>query len=468
MPRAHSRLLLAFLATGVLLVAILAGIVIPLRIPERDLIRETVIKRYAAVLYPEALQQLAESDSALEGSSAEPEDLLFPVLKTEEQEGLGMLGVVVYDSEGDVVQSVPPSMLLPELAPGDYPRLLGGEQISRYDPSFPLDRYFAAGSGKEPVLEVLLPLHGRDPTRKLGFVQYFISGTSVANNHSLAGDLAAVDRQIGRQTSAILAVGTVLIGVVVGGAYLVLLRQQRLIDERTDGLVHANFELTLAAKASALGQITSHLIHGLQGSVAGLRAAMADGASADWRSAASYTERLQAMIQDTVELLGDTEANVSYRLTGEELVESIRRRNRAAAADRGVALAVLGGCASGLDSHRGSLLCLIAANLVQNAISATPPGRKVEVSLHQIRESLNLTVSDEGTGISEGIRARLFEPGCTGRPGGTGLGLAISRLLARQIGASLTLVETGASGTTFCLALPLEAQLNDSSKSTGQ
>src|ERR1035441_46257 len=88
MLRHHPRLALAFLAAGVLLVAILAGIVIPLRVHERDLIRDAIIKRYAAVLYPEALQQLAESEAALGSLSAEPAELLFPVLKTKEQEGL--------------------------------------------------------------------------------------------------------------------------------------------------------------------------------------------------------------------------------------------------------------------------------------------------------------------------------------------------------------------------------------------
>jgi signal transduction histidine kinase len=143
-------------------------------------------------------------------------------------------------------------------------------------------------------------------------------------------------------------------------------------------------------------------------------------------------------------------------LNGDELVESIRRRTCASAADRNVALNFVRDARTELDSHRGSLLCLIATNLVQNAVAATPPGRKVEVALRQTADSLNLIVSDEGSGIPEEIRARLFEPGCTTRPGGTGLGLAISHLLARQIGASLRLVETGPSGTTFSLTLPLQ------------
>ncbi|MGD1030408.1 MAG: hypothetical protein ABSA05_04645 [Opitutaceae bacterium] len=143
MLRHHPRLALAFLAAGVLLVSILAGIVVPLGANERDLTRETVIKRYAAVLYPEALQQLAESEASLGSSAVEPAELLYPVLKTKEQADLGLVGVVVYDSEGNVVEEVPTSIILPDLPPEDYARLLGGEQISRYDPAFPLSRYFA-------------------------------------------------------------------------------------------------------------------------------------------------------------------------------------------------------------------------------------------------------------------------------------------------------------------------------------
>jgi signal transduction histidine kinase len=81
----------------------------------------------------------------------------------------------------------------------------------------------------------------------------------------------------------------------------------------------------------------------------------------------------------------------------------------------------------------------------------------VEVALRQTDKSLNLVISDEGPGIPDEIRAHLFEPGRSTRPGGTGLGLAISQWLARQIGASLTLVETGPVGTIFNLALPLQA-----------
>jgi signal transduction histidine kinase len=82
-----------------------------------------------------------------------------------------------------------------------------------------------------------------------------------------------------------------------------------------------------------------------------------------------------------------------------------------------------------------------------------PAGAAIEQTLRNARRSEGY----EGHGIAEDVRAHLFEPGRTGRPGGSGLGLAISQLLARQIGATLVLQSTGLDGTTFSLSLPLVA-----------
>jgi signal transduction histidine kinase len=261
-----------------------------------------------------------------------------------------------------------------------------------------------------------------------------------------------IDARITRQTATTLAVGAVLIGLVVGGATYSLQRAQRVIAERNERLTRAKFELTLAAKASAVGQITSHLIHGLQSSVAGLRAVMAsrEGApSPEWQSAASYAERLQNMIQETVALLADASANATYELSGRELAAMIRDRNAGGAAAKDVRLEVDDGFPAMIDSHRGTLLFLIANNLVQNAVAATPAGRSVQVTLTHPTGRVELRVRDEGTGIPPELREHLFKPGYSGRPGGSGLGLAISQLLARQIGAEIVLVDSGATGTTF-------------------
>jgi signal transduction histidine kinase len=459
-PRFPFTLALATLGAGGLLLGILIAMVVPSRSVSRQLIEQTVISRDADILYPEALQQLAETRATAAGRPLSPEELLVPVLaaaKLTDSGGDGILAVAIFKTDGSLIQALPESSLvLPELSSDDFAQLIAEERpISHFEPDFPLDQYFArAGQRRVPVLEILLPLHtGPDPAI-VGFVQYFISA------QGLAQDLAGIDGRFNRETTLTLAVGAASIAVVLVSFYLGFLRHQRLMAERNNRLTRANFDLTLAAKASALGQITSHLIHGLQGPIAGLSAVVtargtdAAGAS-DWRSAATYTARLQAMIQETVALLGDESAHVAYQLTGRELADTIRRRNTQAAADKGVILSVAGGFPAGVDSHRGGLLCLIAANLVQNAIAATPAGGRVDVSLRHDHDAVTLTVADEGAGIPEAVRDHLFEAGRSGRPGGTGLGLAISRLLAVQIGANLGLERTGPQGTTFQLTLPL-------------
>ncbi len=454
-PSHFPRLALVTTLAGVALLTIFVALLLRFRVELRTEIRQKIIERDAAVLHPVALQQLAESEAGLRDPTARPATLLPAVLRSAQQRG--MLAVAIFDADGNTVEAVPAGQLFVELPADDYVQLLEGEPISRYYPNFALDRAFAgiaANAKIAPVLEVLLPLHGRDPARSIGFVRYTIDA------RPLAQELAAIDARINRQTTTTLALGTLLIAGVMIGAGLALHHAQRTIAERNERLARTHFELTLAAKASALGQIASHLIHGLQGPVAGLRAVVAnhdaaDTTAGDWQSASDYAERLQVLIAETVSLLGDAGTGTAYELTGGELLAIIGQRNAATARDRGVRLQLGPGFTAPLDSHRGGVLCLIAANLVQNALAASAPDDVVTVNLSRNAHAIVLTVTDTGAGITPAVQTRLFEPGQSGRPGGTGLGLAISRLLARQIGADLTLVRTGAEGTVFQATLPL-------------
>src|SRR5256885_1224289 len=81
------------------------------------------------------------------------------------------------------------------------------------------------------------------------------------------------------------------------------------------------------------------------------------------------------------------------------------------------------------------LLHRVVSNLVLNAVQATGPGARITVRTGRaspgavpdragIENPVSLQVSDNGPGIPEDVRGRLFEPFVTGRVGGTGLGLA--------------------------------------------
>ncbi len=99
-------------------------------------------------------------------------------------------------------------------------------------------------------------------------------------------------------------------------------------------------------------------------------------------------------------------------------------------------------------------------NLVFNAAQAG--AREVHLAVaaaHAPGHAPMLTVSDDGPGLPETVRARLFEPFVTTKPAGqgTGLGLAISQRLTREMGAILQLAETRA-GCAFQLVFPPAAE----------
>ncbi|MEO8114070.1 MAG: HAMP domain-containing sensor histidine kinase [Phenylobacterium sp.] len=103
----------------------------------------------------------------------------------------------------------------------------------------------------------------------------------------------------------------------------------------------------------------------------------------------------------------------------------------------------------------------ILVNLLRNARQAIEhqqgrraPGR-IRVSLAQADGMSLVRIADNGPGLPERARERLFQPFAgSSRPDGAGLGLAIARELAQGHGGDLALVENGPQGATFELRLP--------------
>ncbi|MDE0904858.1 MAG: ATP-binding protein [Planctomycetota bacterium] len=114
-----------------------------------------------------------------------------------------------------------------------------------------------------------------------------------------------------------------------------------------------------------------------------------------------------------------------------------------------------------LVGDQGRILQVIT-NLVINAIRHSPNGSTVHLRVLQQGSNARCEVTDEGPGIPEELRSRIFDrffqvnSGTEQPTGGTGLGLAISRLIISQHGGQIG-VETGprGCGSTFWLELPI-------------
>lgn len=98
----------------------------------------------------------------------------------------------------------------------------------------------------------------------------------------------------------------------------------------------------------------------------------------------------------------------------------------------------------------------ILVNLIGNAIRYSPTGGTIELSFTRSAGAASVMVFDEGPGVAEADRQRIFERFEQAQPseGGTGLGLAISRRLARAMGGDVTLDSAPGEGARFTLTLP--------------
>jgi Signal transduction histidine kinase len=99
--------------------------------------------------------------------------------------------------------------------------------------------------------------------------------------------------------------------------------------------------------------------------------------------------------------------------------------------------------------------------LMLNAREAMPQGGTVRVRARNVvfEENVNaplpagrylkVTISDRGPGISDELRAKIFDPYFTTKPTGTGLGLAISYSIVKKHGGLLLLENSSAEGSVF-------------------
>jgi len=93
--------------------------------------------------------------------------------------------------------------------------------------------------------------------------------------------------------------------------------------------------------------------------------------------------------------------------------------------------------------------------LLDNALTHTPEGTSVTVTIYSVNQRAELTVSDDGTGIPQRVQKRIFERFYTAdSAGGSGLGLAIARELAQRMDGRIA-ISSSRRFTAFTLDLPL-------------
>jgi PAS domain S-box-containing protein len=96
----------------------------------------------------------------------------------------------------------------------------------------------------------------------------------------------------------------------------------------------------------------------------------------------------------------------------------------------------------------------VLVNLATNAIQALPKGGKIVLSGFEEKGQVCITVADNGIGIPEEIKHKLFTPMITTKSKGQGLGLAVVKRLVEALGGTITFESEAGKGSTFFIKIP--------------
>ncbi|MEZ5650443.1 MAG: ATP-binding protein [Burkholderiaceae bacterium] len=177
-------------------------------------------------------------------------------------------------------------------------------------------------------------------------------------------------------------------------------------------------------------------------------------------------QRLASLIEDLLDV-NQIESGVMRMCIGEVssamLVRDAIASMRAIADEAGVGLRVGPIADPGLISADPRRVTQVLVNLLGNAIKFSPVGKTVEISSRPVGTMLRVSVADQGPGIPNAFKPRLFElfsrdpeVAASGKEG-FGLGLCISKGLIERMGGSIGFDSEQGIGSTFYFDLPLAA-----------
>lgn len=266
-----------------------------------------------------------------------------------------------------------------------------------------------------------------------------------------------------------------LVGVISGRQTRLRERYQQLseklqasyvrLQEETAQLIEAETRLAAAQKFSALGHLSASLAHEIKNPLASIRGT-AEILRDEFPGAHPKREFVDILFKETGRLQETVEEILRYSKgrpqAGEESLDSLAAVAKHVGAllerqlqEKQVLLTLPENDEAEHLLVESAKFTQVLLNLGLNGLDAVQAGGHIWLMVENDADGgWRIAVCDDGPGVPESQRERIFEPFYSGKTDGTGLGLLISRKIVESYGGSLRVTEHAGGGACFEILLP--------------
>jgi signal transduction histidine kinase len=341
-------------------------------------------------------------------------------------------------------------------------RVIGGTEMEKAKAGKPTSRLVQRGGffeillgfPKQAQLVTFAPLRWEEP---LGRITDPILGIV-----EIVQDLSEDYQNVFRIQILVVLTCTVLMGALFVVLVFVVKRGEAIIEQRASERLRLKEQLNRAEKLSALGEMAAGISHEIRNPLGIIRSsaellkkkiAKTDPSNSLPDIIVEEAMRLNGIITDFINFARPRSPNLKpCRL--EEVVEKTVSYLAPQAEEKGFTIRRSFQHPLPETLADSSLLHQSLLNILINALQASPEKGIVEVGLRAEKERLILQIDDEGPGIPEELRDKIWDPFFTTKDKGTGLGLGIVKNIIESHGGSIRITPRQTRGTRVIVELP--------------
>lgn len=218
-------------------------------------------------------------------------------------------------------------------------------------------------------------------------------------------------------------------------------------------------------KLQILGKLSAGLTHEIRNPLSALRLNLdylsisseeySEDAQEAIRASLEAVERISTMIESVLEFSRKATSERSMHNLNDVISTGVGIMSPAAAMKAVLITTDLNKKLPDSQFNRNKVLQVLI-NLLTNSIEACDKGGKVKVKSSIDEGWLKIHVQDDGCGIEDCNKEKIFSDFYTNKRTGTGLGLSVSRSIIEEQGGTITYKSAPQKGTTFYVSLPIK------------